>query len=174
MQRYDSKTVFYHWSCAILILGLWVLGQSIDFFPKGPERINARSVHIVCGLVLGFLLFLRLRWRVQGGVRLPSLDDGFVGKLGIGTHRFLYLLIAFTIALGVAAVWIRGDNLFNLFQIPAFDPANKLLRKTAVQLHELCANSLLFLSLGHGLIAVWHHKIIKDEVLIRMWPGIRK
>lgn len=24
----------------------------------------------------------------------------------------------------------------------------------------------------HALIAIWHHKIVKDDVLKRMWPGL--
>ena len=174
IQTYDSKTIFYHWTSAVLILGLWILGQSIDIFPKGPNRINARSVHIICGLILAILLVVRLGWRMQGGIKLPPSVPGLVGKSGVGVHYVLYLLVIFTILLGILAVWVRGDILFNVFQVSALDPTNKPLRKTVVEFHELCANTLLFLSLGHGLIAVWHHKIIKDEVLIRMWPGIRK
>ena len=170
---YDSKTIFYHWTGAALILVLWILGQSIDLFPKGPVRVNARSVHIVCGLILAVLVIRRLCWRIQGGVRLPRSEPGLVGLLGVGMHHLLYFLVALTVILGISAAWIRGDILFNVFQIPAFDPANKPLRKAVVELHEWCANSLLVLAAGHALIAIWHHKILNDGVLKRMWPTIR-
>src|SRR3954447_25595785 len=48
--RYDSVTILSHWFMALLIGVQWIVALSIDLFPKGPLRIDARSVHIVCGL----------------------------------------------------------------------------------------------------------------------------
>ncbi len=78
-----------------------------------------------------------------------------------------------TVIVGLSATWIRGDNIFNLFQIPAFDPGNKELRKQVVDIHELLANSLLILAILHGMIAMWHHWIKKDDVLKRMLPRLK-
>ena len=80
--------------------------------------------------------------------------------------------MASVVTLGIAAVWIRGDNIFNLFTIPAFDPSNKQLREDVVDLHGLFANALLILEGLHALIAIWHHKVIKDDVLSRIWPKV--
>ena len=88
-------------------------------------------------------------------------------------HHLLYLLLAGAVLAGLAAVWIRGDTLFNLFTVPAFDPGNKALREQAGELHELLANSLLVLAALHGAAAVWHHLHLKDGVLRRMWPGLK-
>ena len=72
---------------------------------------------------------------------------------------------------GLALVWIRGDNLFNLFTVPAFDPGNKALRHDAKELHGWIANILLALAVLHAAVAVWHHRILKDGLLRRMWPA---
>jgi cytochrome b561 len=72
---------------------------------------------------------------------------------------------------GLAAVWIRGDNLFELFAVPAFDPGNKELRRNAVQLHEWLANGLLAAAALHLFAALWHHWKLKDGLLNRMWPN---
>ena len=173
VRAYDSKTIFYHWLSAGIILALWLIGQNIDSFAKGDPRVIVRSIHIALGVLLAVVFLLRLKWRLTQGVKLPQATEGVQGKLAIGVHHILYLLFGLTIVVGLVAVWIRGDNIFNLFQVPAFDPSNKALRKDIVDLHELLANGLLFLGLAHGLMAVWHHKIVKDGVLKRMWPGLK-
>ncbi len=170
---YDLKTIYYHWFSAALIFTLWLLGENIDWFAKGDPRVYARSLHITLGLILAFVFVRRFKWRIQGGVKLPQATPGGMGKLALGVHHLLYLLIGLTIILGIAAVWIRGDNIFNLFQVPAFDPTDKQLREDVVDVHGLLANSLLILAAGHAVLAIWHQLMIKDGVLKRMWPGLK-
>jgi len=169
---YDSRSIHYHWLSAALVLGLWAAGQCIDFFPKGTPRITVRSLHISLGVLLGVLLLLRLLWRRRGGLKLPPAEPGLKGRLAISVHHLLYLLIGATVLVGMACVWIRGDNLFNLFTVPAFDPDNKALRHEAVDLHELCANLLLIVAGLHAAAALAHHWLLKDGVLTRMWPSL--
>lgn len=171
-ERYDARTIFFHWAGAVLVFGLWAMGQSIDLFPRGMPRVTARSLHIMFGVLLGLLLVARLAWRRGGGTRLAPAQPGLAGRLAVGAHHLLYLLMAATVAVGVAAVWIRGDTLFNLFTVPALDPGNKALRHDVVELHELGANLLLALALAHAALAVWHHRVRRDGVLRRMWPGL--
>ena len=171
-KTYDSKTIIFHWLSAVIILGLWIAGQTIDLFPKGTPRITVRSFHITFGIILIILLTLRINWRLNGGIKLPQAIPGVLGKLAVGTHQLLYVLMASVVTLGIAAVWIRGDNIFNLFTIPAFDASNKQLREDVVDLHGLFANALLILAGLHALIAIWHHKVIKDDVLSRIWPKV--
>jgi cytochrome b561 len=172
-QSYDSKTIWYHWLSAGLIFSLWIIGQTIDFFPKGTPRITVRSMHITFGVILAVLLIFRIVWKNKSGVKLPSAIPGILGRLSTGAHHALYALITVTVIVGLSATWIRGDNIFNLFQIPAFDPGNKELRKQVVDIHELLANSLLILAILHGMIAMWHHWIKKDDVLKRMLPRLK-
>ena len=67
-------------------------------------------------------------------------------------------------------MWVRGDTLFNLFKITAFDPDNKALRRTVGDLHGLCANAVLILAACHACAGLFHHYVWKDGVLQRMLP----
>ncbi len=169
---YDSRTVFLHWLSAALVLGLWIVGQCIDFFPKGAPRVTVRSLHITLGVLLLVAVALRLVWRRSGGVKLAPADPGVAGKLAVGVHHLLYALLIALLALGLASVWFRGDNIFNLFTVPAFDPGNKALAHNTVELHGLLANILLAMAGLHAAAALWHHWSLKDGVLARMWPGL--
>lgn len=171
---YDKRTIVLHWLSAMLVAGLWFVGQSIDLFPRGAPRITVRSLHIVAGLTLAVVLVLRLAWRRHGGVTLPPADPGLAGKLAAGAHHLLYLLLAVVVLAGIANVWVRGDTLFGMFNVPAFDPANKDLRELVGDLHGLCANTLFAIAGLHAAAAAWHHLVLKDGVLRRMLPRLAK
>jgi cytochrome b561 len=173
MQNYDKKSIAFHWVSAALVLLLWVIGQTIDWFPKGDPRVMVRSLHITFGASLGIVLFARIYWRRTAGAKLPAADQGIKGKVAIGTHHLLYALMATIVIVGFACVWFRGDSIFGLFKVPAFDPTNRELRKTAVNFHGLLANILLALASLHAGAALWHHFMLKDSVLARMWPALK-
>ena len=173
-QVYDAKSIYYHWISAALILLLWLIGQNIDSFDRGDPRVIVRSIHITLGLLLAVVFALRVSWKFTGAKKLPQAVTGIQGKLATGTHHLLYLLLGVTLLIGIAAVWVRGDNIFNLFKIPAFDPTSEDLPDDVVDLHELLANSLLLLAGAHTLLAIWHQRVIKDNLLKRMWPSLKQ
>jgi cytochrome b561 len=170
-QHYDKRTIAWHWITALLVLGLWVLGQTIDFFPRGTPRVGARGLHICFGVVLGVVLVLRLAWRRNGGVKLPPAP-GLAGRAAVGMHYLLYILLVGMVLFGLATEWVRGDNLFNLFTVPSLTPGNKVLAHDMVELHGLGANILLVLAGLHAAAAIWHHVGMKDGVLRRMLPHL--
>ena len=59
-QRYDPATMFLHWATAVLVAAQWLGAQTIDWFPRGPLRVDARSMHITGGVLLAALLVARL------------------------------------------------------------------------------------------------------------------
>ena len=170
--RYDRASILMHWTTAILVVLLWVIAHFIDDFPRGPERVAARSVHITLGVLLLLVLFARVGWRSSGSCRrLPMAHPGLFGYLAKTTHFLLYLVLAAVLVLGVANVWVRGDSYFGLFTVPKFDPNNKGLKETVEDLHETVANILLILAGAHAVAALVHHLLLKDGVLRRMLPG---
>jgi cytochrome b561 len=168
--HYDARSISLHWLTAALVIGLWALGQCIDFFPKGDARVIARSVHIAFGAALGLVLLYRIWWRASAGVHLPPAGSGRLDALAGLTHKALYLLLIATVVLGVANTWVRGDNLFNWFTIPAFDPGNRDLRESVEEWHGLAANILLAVAALHAVAGIVHHVVFKDDVLRRMMP----
>lgn len=170
---YDSRTRALHWASALLVLGLWLAGEFLDAVPRGTPRITVRSLHIGCGLLLGGLLVWRVWWRQHGGLRFP-LEPGLrFARQALWAHRLLYAAIALMVLTGIALVWIRGDNLFNLISIPAFDPGNRELRHEAKEIHGWIANGLLIGAGLHALMALWHQWVLRDGLLLRMLPARR-
>ena len=65
------------------------------------------------------------------------------------THRLLYVLMAFVPLAGMAA-WFGGIDQFG-------------------EIHVLLMNALLIVSGIHAAAALYHHFIMKDGLLKRMW-----
>jgi cytochrome b561 len=171
-ERYDRTTVSLHWIVAVGVLGQWLGAHAIDLFPKGPLRVDARSVHILVGVTLLVLMGWRIWWRARGGVRFaPDPRPGFAIAARLG-HLALYGLLLTILVLGVLDAWVRGDSIFDLFHIPHLGdlapPARHALAERVVALHELAANLMLWLAAGHAIVAVAHHVWLKDAVFGRM------
>lgn len=170
--HYDRRSILLHWASALLVFALWCVGQTIDWFPRGTPRITVRSLHITFGVLLGFLILARLLWWAKGGTR-PAADPGLAGRIAKAAHGLLYLLLIAVVGAGIALTLVRGDNLFDLYKITSIAPGNKALRHDIKEVHELAANALLVLALLHAAAAVWHHRVLKDGVLRRMWPTLK-
>jgi cytochrome b561 len=169
--RYDRRTIALHWFTALLVVALWTLGQTIDWFPKGAPRMSARSAHIVLGALLALVICYRVAWRWASGRRLPPGDQGWLGHISRLAHFGLYLLLFSTVALGITNAWIRGDSIFDLMKIPALDLGNKQLRDSVENIHGLSANCLALLAAIHASAGLFHHFVWNDGVLRRMIPS---
>ena len=167
----DRRTIALHWITAALVVALWLLGQTIDWFPKGTPRVFSRSTHISLGVALALVLVARISWRFGArAVHLPPAGLGWLDKMATLTHWLLYGLLITTVALGITNEWVRGDTIFNLFKIQSIDPNNKALRKSVEEWHALAANTLLVVALFHAAAGLLHHFVCKDDVLRRMLP----
>jgi cytochrome b561 len=173
--RHDRTTIALHWTTAVLVVVLWTIGQTIDIFPNGPLRIDYRSVHIVCGVLLGVVLVARLTWRLTRRDSLAPIDQGVLLFIARVTHWLLYVLLLTAVGLGVAYLWVRGDSIFNLFRVPAYDPANsRALSHQVGGWHALAANAIVIVAGFHAVVALFHHFVMRDATLRRMLPlGIR-
>lgn len=168
--RYDGTSILLHWVTAALVVILWTLGQTIDFFPKGAPKIDARSVHIVLGATLGIVLLARVVWRASAGRRLPLANSGWIGTVAKLVHYGLYVLVGVTVVLGIFNAWQRGDVLFNVYTIPKLFPGDLALKRTLEDLHGDFADIVLILAGLHAAAALAHHYLIRDSVLRRMLP----
>jgi cytochrome b561 len=168
--RHDPATIAFHWISALLVVLLWTIGQTVDVFPNGPLRIDYRSSHIVLGVALGAVLLVRLVWRLTRHRMLPPIGSGPMLAIARITHWLLYALLLLAVGFGIANVWVRGDVIFNLFQIPAYRPGDRALRQVIGDRHALMANAVVIVAGVHTAAALFHHYILRDATLRRMLP----
>lgn len=166
--HYDSRTIALHWATAILVLTLWVMGQTAGLFPHGPLRSGYQALHVSLGFVFVAVLLARILWRGSGGTRLPAADSGVLQIVSKMTHYLLYALLLVVAGLGVINAFVRGYSLFGIVHLPQI--GNREWREPITELHELAANGLLAVALVHASAALAHHYIWHDRVLERMLP----
>jgi len=171
-QSYDRVTIALHWAVAVIVVLQWCSGQTIDWFPKGDARVDARSVHIILGSTLTALLILRMAWRTFYGARLPPSSEGVAGIAAITMHYALYGALITIVMLGILGTTLRGDSIFGLFHIPRIGDYTDAARHSAadqiVGWHGLVANVTLGLAALHAGAALIHHYLSPGKVLYRM------
>jgi cytochrome b561 len=169
-RRYDNVTIFFHWASALLVITQWLGAQTIDWFPRGPMRVDARSVHITFGVLLALILVARIIWRLTGGRRLPPVDQGVLNFVAKATHWALYALLAAMVSVGMLLAWARGDSIFNLFSLPAYDAGNPTFSHQMQDVHATIGWIILALAGLHAGAALVHRYVWQDGVLGRMLP----
>jgi cytochrome b561 len=170
--RYDAPSIWLHWVTAILVVGQWIGAKTIDYWPRGYLRVDARSFHITFGLILVVVFTARIAWRLGPRRKLPPAESGFWGMVAGTMHWLLYVLIACTLLLGLTLMTIRGDSYFGLFALPSFGAATSQLRSSVAELHDLCATTLLITAGFHASAGILHPYLFGSNVLRRMWPRI--
>jgi cytochrome b561 len=169
--RYDGTTIALHWLTAILVVALWIIGQTADWPPRGAVQDDYWSVHVVLGFVLTLVLACRILWRIFRGRRLPPADSGLLNFLARTMHYALYLTLLVVVGLGVVNAFVRGYELFGLVHLPQIGDAQ--WRRPITHWHGLGANLLLILAILHASAALLHYYVVKDRTLQRMFPGPR-
>ena len=165
-ESYDRTTILLHWTTAILVVLLWISGQTADWIPHGPVNTDYWSVHVVLGFALAVVIAWRIIWRSSRGRKLRAADTGFLQVLAEARHHGLYLLLLIVIVLGVVNAFVRGYNLFDLASLPQI--GDRALRKPITHWHGLAANALLGLAAIHAVAALFHHYVLRDSALARM------
>jgi len=172
-QVYDARSIALHWVTALLVIGQWLGAHAIDWFPRGPLRVDARSVHILIGLLLSGIVVIRLMWRLTHAERPAPSGPKAIRALAPVVHWALYALVIAVLIAGVVNTVVRGDSFFGLFKLPGYHPENKLLRGQVESIHETLANVLLIVAGTHALAAALHGWLWRERVLGRMIPALR-
>jgi cytochrome b561 len=163
---YDRTTVLLHWTTALLVAMLRLIGQTADWLPTGPTRSAYWSAHVVMGFALVCALAARIGWRTAAGRRLPAADSGILNILAKSAHYGLYALLTIVLVLGLANAFVRGFNLFGVLALPQI--GDREWRRPINEWHELGANVLLALAALHAAAALSRHFLWRDGVLGRM------
>jgi cytochrome b561 len=172
--RYDPTTIWLHWATAVLIVVLWVIGQTADFVPRGPFRSGLWSVHVLLGAILGLIFVARIVWRTQFGRVLPPAETGVLHAMAQTAHIALYVLLGATLTLGLIDTFYRGFSLFGLWSLPQIGTNDPQTRHDIDEWHELAANLTVVVVFLHASAALVHEYVWRDHLLRRMTPRWRE
>jgi cytochrome b561 len=173
IQRYTRTAQWLHWIMALIIVAVWILGFYMADLPRGPDKTALIQWHKVIGSTVIVWMAIRLAWRATH--QPPALPDSmpvWQQKTVHGVHWLLYALMFAQPFSGWAMSSARGFPvaLGGVVQLPALLAKDENLAKVLTGLHEAMGWVLAALVVGHVAMALKHHFIDRDAVLLRMLP----
>jgi cytochrome b561 len=170
---FDSVTIAFHWATVLIVLAMfataWLHSMSHDDAVKAILLQTHRSL----GVTIWVATVLRLAWRLTNA-KLPPFPSHMTDihrAIVKGSEYCLYALLLIQPATGLADTLLRGRH-FALFfwQIPPLVPADAALRGAFQLAHLLGAYAFGALVIGHAGAALFHHFVLRDDVLHCMAP----
>lgn len=152
-------SIALHWTTAIVIIAMWVIGKSMSFATDG-STLSWRNVHIALGLGAWALLAGRIGWRIVcAHPRADGLSKA-THNMAKTVHYVMLASLTALIASGPLLAWLgRG--------MPA--------GSAAFFIHSYAGDLLAILVITHILGALKHLMFHQDDSVIRMlWPKREK
>ncbi|HWW32964.1 MAG TPA: cytochrome b [Steroidobacteraceae bacterium] len=169
--RYDPGAIRFHWTMAVLIVIVGVLGLLHDSWPKGTQSFWI-NIHALIGLLVWALLMARFWWRTtHPPPPLPAEAGELSRRLSRPVHLLMYALLFVIPIFGVVTfIWHGRVFDFGLFKVDFGVQKNPAVFNPTEDIHGYLAYALFTVAGLHALAALWHHLVRRDQVLRRMWP----
>lgn len=147
---YALSQIILHWLTALGVLVAWFTHEAMEDIARAAWKAGQDpfpTVHTVAGISVFVLVVIRLVVRHRTGAPEPT-GEGMQLQAAKWGHRLLYVLVFLTPLVGFVT-WILGF-------------------KDMSELHEITAQGLMIVALGHAAIAIWHQYVKKDGTLMQM------
>jgi len=171
--HYSALARFLHWGMALLIIAGLASVELHEFFPKGSAlRAALMTAHFQAGLIVFALIWLRISQSVFN--KAPAITPEPPHWQSVAARLMHLAFYAAMIALPVLGVLMlqSGDKAITLLgmPLPAFIGVDKDFSKVLKEVHETIGNIMIGLILAHVAAAAWHHRVQRDNTLLRMLP----
>jgi len=172
--RYSTGAIWFHWTIALLVLVNLFIGLFHESLLDGFD--GAMPLHKSIGLLVLVLTIGRLGWRLAH--QPPALPPGMPGWEKTAAHAMHWTLYALLLIMPLTG-WIMSSHtrvphpiwFFGLFQVP-FLPVTRGAAGVAHESHELLGYLMTALVVLHIAAALRHHLILRNSVLLRMFPAL--
>lgn len=147
---YSGIQIALHWLIAVLIAIAWFTGEGAGDAMEVVEEGGVAGFvpHVAFGLAILALVVVRILVRLGRGAPAAPGAPGSLSTLAAEWgHRLIYVLMI-AVPLGGVSTWFLGLDVG--------------------ELHELAANVLMVVALGHAAMALYHQYVLKDGLLRRM------
>jgi cytochrome b561 len=170
---YGSIAKAFHWLIAFMIIGMISVGVIMTEMLPSPEKFQLYGYHKATGVIVFFLVLLRLLWRlINTNPALPKTLTPWHKRVAKLSPIALYALIIIMPISGFIMSDAGGHpiSMFGLFTLPDLIEKNADLSKAAQLVHYYAAFILSGLIVSHVLAALYHHYILRNVILVRMLP----
>ena len=176
--RYGLVAMSLHWAIAVLMIGMFALGQVMTTPPPAERDFALYQLHKSIGFVVLALAVVRIAWRwVNPQPPLPETLKTYERGLARATHLALYILL-FALPISgwlmvSASPWQIPTVVFDTLLIPHLLGPDADLEALFKAVHVWLGWALVVVLVLHVAGALKHHFVLHDDVLWRMLPGGR-
>jgi cytochrome b561 len=172
--RYGPLSITLHWVMLLLIAAVYACMELRGYFPKGGDiREGMKTWHFMLGLSVLALVACRATFHlisvVPGIVPDPPKWQTLFAKL---IHVALYVFMIGMPLLGWLTLSAAGKTIpFFGLQLPPLVAQSKSVADWAKEIHETGSTFGYFLIGLHAAAALFHHYVVRDNTLRRMFPS---
>jgi cytochrome b561 len=170
---YGSTAIFFHWLTAGLIALTLPVIWTVFALPDGPLKDRLLVVHRSLGVIILFVVVLRLLWRAfHPAPPLPDELPAWERRAARISHWLIYaLLIAMPVTGYVSSAAIGHPiSFFGVIELPQLVPTDRPLFLLTDKIHLRLQWALYGLLLLHVGAALRHHFRLRNDVLRGMLP----
>jgi cytochrome b561 len=173
-ERFGLVAKTLHWLTLVLLIAAFTLAVSMVNMPFSPRKLEFYSWHKWVGVTIFLVAIARLVWRLTNPVpQPPPGTPPWQRRLAGLSHAALYAILIVMPVTG----WIMSSALnlpvvyLGLVHLPSPFGVDRALGEAMKVVHLSLAATLLVLVTIHVLAALYHHFILRDDVLRRMSSG---
>jgi cytochrome b561 len=175
-ERFGLVAKALHWLTLVLLIASFTIAISMVNMPFSPRKLEYYSWHKWVGVTIFLIVLVRLAWRLVNPVpKEPPGTPPWQRRLAALSHALLYAILIVMPITG----WIMSSALnlplvfLGLFHVPSPFGVDRALGETMKTVHLSLAIALVVLVSIHVLAALYHHFVLRDDVLRRMlpWPA---
>jgi cytochrome b561 len=175
--RYGAPAQFFHW----LTVGLVATAYLIS--PGGSEqRVYSsasdltRHMHETTGILIFAIVLARILWRtIDAAPEAPPMEPWmkYSAKLA---HVALYALLIALPSTAIVGAWLEGHplTLLGAGNFGPMLPQAHDVGQTVSYVHTILGNVIVWVAGLHAVAALFHHFILRDNVLTSMLPDWRR
>ncbi|HRK56391.1 MAG TPA: cytochrome b [Burkholderiaceae bacterium] len=171
--RYSWLTIALHWTVVLLIVVTYACVELHDAVGKDSELGNTlKALHFSFGLTILAITLLRLPITFFSPTpRIYPLPPPWQVFLAKGMQLALY---AFLVAVPLSGWLVLSSDSYRVayfgWELPALMAPSEAMAALLDDIHETAGTCGYALIGAHAVAALFHHYVVGDTTLIRMWP----
>ncbi|MDA8455797.1 cytochrome b/b6 domain-containing protein [Acidovorax sp. GBBC 3334] len=185
--RFGALAKCFHWTSAAAFIGAYAVVYYVIWFmdDTADESLPVLNIHWVLGLLVGFLVLPRLLWRWLDVQPEDPPGQALEHALAHAAHWALYGLLIVMPVTGYLGTGAPTD--FGLFSVTGFNDTAlfawihrtwgvgwEAFEAPVDAVHHFIGKFVAWaVVLLHVAAALFHHRVRRDGVLVRMLPGGR-
>ena len=161
-----------HWVMAVLMILMLAAGLVMSDIEDPALKGTVYGLHKATGILVLLLAGFRVLWRLSHAVpaistALPVWQRRAARLAHGGLYGVMFLLPLSGWSMSSAAGY--PVSFYGLFTIPDMVAKNPELAGILEDIHEVSANAFIALLVAHLGAALYHHFVLRDDTLRRMW-----